>query len=53
MKQHTTEAVTTASAVQVRQPVHTRSVGRWRRYEKQLAPMRETLEAQGVPLGEF
>ncbi len=44
-------AVTTASAVQVRQPVHTRSIGRWRRYAKQLAPMRQTLEEQGVPIG--
>jgi len=43
-------AVTTASAVQVRQPVHTRSIGRWRRYEKQLSVMRETLQDQGVPV---
>jgi tetratricopeptide (TPR) repeat protein len=44
-------AVTTASAVQVREPVHTRSIGRWRRYETQLAPMRQMLEKQGVPIG--
>ena len=44
-------AVTTASAVQVRQPVHTGSIGRWRRYEAHLAVMRRTLEEQGVPLG--
>ena len=44
-------AVTTASAVQVRQPVHTGSIGRWRRYEAHLAVMRRTLEVQGVPLG--
>ena len=43
-------AVTTASSVQVRQPVHTRSIARWRRYEKQLAPMRETLQAHGVDI---
>ena len=43
-------AVTTASAVQVRQPVHTRSVGRWRRYDDRLSVMRQTLEAAGVPL---
>ncbi len=42
-------AVTTASAVQVRQPAHTRSIGRWRRYEDQLGLMRKTLEEQGVP----
>ena len=41
-------AVTTASAVQVRQPAHTRSIGRWRRYENQLAVMRTTLEEQGL-----
>ncbi len=44
-------AVTTASAVQVRQPAHTRSIGRWRRYEQQLEPMRRALEAAGVPPG--
>jgi len=43
-------AVATASAVQVRQPAHTRSVGRWRRYERQLDPARRVLEAAGVPL---
>ena len=45
-------AVTTASAVQVREPAHTRSIGRWRRYEHQLQVMRETLLAQGVPLSD-
>lgn len=42
-------AVTTASSVQVRQPAHTRSIGRWQRYESQLAPMREALAAAGIP----
>jgi tetratricopeptide (TPR) repeat protein len=46
-------AVATASAVQVRQPAHTKSVGRWRRYERQLEPMRRTLEKAGVPLGNY
>ncbi len=41
-------AVTTASAVQVRQPAHTRSIGRWRRYDKQLDLMRTTLQEHGV-----
>lgn len=41
-------AVATASAVQVREKPHTRSVGRWRRYEKELEPMRGTLEAAGI-----
>jgi tetratricopeptide (TPR) repeat protein len=43
-------AVTTASSVQVRQPAHTRSVGRWRRYEKQLEPAQRVLEERGIPL---
>jgi tetratricopeptide (TPR) repeat protein len=43
-------AVTTASAVQVRQPAHTRSIGRWLRYEKQLAEMRNTLLKAEVPI---
>ena len=46
-----TAAVSTASAVQVRQPAHTKSVGRWRRYERQLEPMFRELEKQAVPLG--
>jgi hypothetical protein len=41
-------AVTTASSVQVREPAHTRSIGRWKRYERQLQTMREELERQGV-----
>ena len=42
------DAVTTASAVQVREKPHTRSVGRWRRYEQQLAPMRAILSSAGL-----
>jgi tetratricopeptide (TPR) repeat protein len=42
--------VTTASAVQVRQPVHTRSIGRWRRYQGQLAVLQQTLLDEGVPI---
>lgn len=41
-------AVSTASAVQVRQPAHTRSVGRWQRYERQLAPALEILQREGL-----
>ena len=41
-------AVTTASAVQVRQPAHTRSIGRWRRYEKQLQPVRDILIQENI-----
>ena len=39
------EVVRTASAWQVREPVHTRSIGRWRRYERQLAPLVARLRA--------
>jgi len=43
-------AVSTASAVQVREPAHTRSIGRWKRYESQLQPMLDTLKTEGVSL---
>jgi tetratricopeptide (TPR) repeat protein len=41
-------AVTTASAVQVRQPAHTRSVGRWRHYARQLQPAVDILAGAGL-----
>jgi hypothetical protein len=41
-------AVSTASAVQVREPAHTRSIGRWRQYETQLQPMLEELQKAGL-----
>jgi hypothetical protein len=41
-------AVTTASAVQVREPVHTRSIARWKKYQDQLQPMRDELLKHGV-----
>lgn len=41
-------AVNTASAVQVRHKVHSKSVGRWRRYQRQLAPGLRILEDAGV-----
>ena len=44
--------VATASAVQVRQPAHTKSIGRWRRYERQLEPMRRELAAAGIPIAD-
>ncbi len=36
-------SVTTASAAQVREKAHSRSVGLWRRYEQQLEPVRRIL----------
>jgi hypothetical protein len=41
---HRTErTVQTFSAWQVRQPIYTRSVGRWRNYERHLGPLFEAL----------
>jgi len=46
---HKTERfVFTLSYDQVRQPMYTRSIGRWKHYEKQLRPLRELLEAAGI-----
>jgi Flp pilus assembly protein TadD len=42
---HRNEApVATASSVQVRQPIYKDAVERWRRYERELTPLRELLE---------
>jgi Sulfotransferase family len=41
-------AVTTASAVQVRQPIYSTSRGRWRAYADQLAPLRTRLAQAGI-----
>lgn len=40
--------VTTASAVQVRAPMYTTSLGRWRRHEERLGPLRALLEDAGI-----
>lgn len=40
--------VATASAVQVREPLNSRAIGRWRRYEAELIPLRTLLEDAGV-----
>ena len=40
----------TASAAQVREPIHSRSAGLWRRYERHLRPLAEQLRRAGVPL---
>ena len=39
---------TTASSVQVRAKVHSGSIGKWRRFEAQLAPLRAHLEANNI-----
>jgi hypothetical protein len=41
-------ASTTGSASQVRQPVYGSSVGRWKKFERQLEPLRQALERSGV-----
>jgi len=50
----TRRAIRTASLVQVRQPVHTRSVGRWKNYAKSLEPLLGLLQECGLrPEPEF
>jgi tetratricopeptide (TPR) repeat protein len=41
-------ATITASAVQVREKIHTRSVNRWKNYEPQLQSLKECLETAGI-----
>ena len=48
--QHHRGAVTTASAVQVRRGLYSTSVGKWRCYERQLAPLSDLLRQQ-QPVG--
>ena len=48
--QKTKSASGTASAAQVRQPVYTSSVQRWRRYEKELAPLAKRLTDAGIDI---
>jgi tetratricopeptide (TPR) repeat protein len=46
----TRRVVRTASQVQVRQPIYSHSVGRWRNYESMLQPLFQSLERRGVSL---
>ena len=41
-------AAATASAAQVRQPIYSTSVGMWRNYARQLAPLARRLREQGI-----
>ena len=43
-------AVTTLSASQVRQPMYTSSVGRWKKYARALQPLIWVLQHAGIPL---
>ena len=45
-----TTACTTASSVQVREEIHTRSVDRWTNFAKHLQPLKETLENAGIAI---
>ncbi len=45
--QESDRPVVTASISQVRQPIYKGSIGRWRRYEAELAPLFETWRAMG------
>lgn len=42
--------VSTASRAQVRQPLNRRGIGAWRRYERQLQPLRQRLRELGVEI---
>ncbi len=44
----TRRVVRTASQLQVREPIHAHSIGRWRRYESTLRPLFEALERHRV-----
>ena len=48
----TRRVVRTASLSQVREPIHDRSVGRWRRYEAWHKPMFKAFRAYGVTFEE-
>jgi Tfp pilus assembly protein PilF len=45
------QPVATASAVQVRQPLYSSSVGKWRAYARQLQPLADHLEGHGIACG--
>jgi tetratricopeptide (TPR) repeat protein len=49
--QKQTKAVTTASAVQVRRPLYSSSVGKWGNYQKYLQPLAESLKQLEPPQG--
>lgn len=45
-------AVLTASAVQVRKPMSTKSVGRWKHYQRHLGPLLKELQINGIKLSD-
>jgi hypothetical protein len=40
----------TASSVQVREKAHTRSINKWKRFERQLQPLKNHLEEAGISI---
>jgi hypothetical protein len=42
-------AVNTASALQVREPIHARGIGHWQRYAHHLGELQQALEKSGMP----
>lgn len=40
----------TASAVQVREKAHTRSVGKWKKFESELSPLKDYLQKAGIQI---
>jgi hypothetical protein len=43
-------SIATASSAQVREKMHTRSVGKWKNFERQMQPLRRKLEQGGVAI---
>ncbi|MGQ0531608.1 MAG: tetratricopeptide repeat-containing sulfotransferase family protein [Caulobacteraceae bacterium] len=50
--QENSAPVATPSLLQVRQPLHSNSIGRWRRYGVGLDPMRSVLSDAGLPVAD-
>lgn len=48
--QNNTAAVATPSAQQVREPINSRAVGRWRSYERHLGEVMDFFKTNGIPL---
>lgn len=44
------DAVTTASAAQVRSPIYSSSIDKWRQYEKYLGPLKNVLVSAGIKI---
>jgi hypothetical protein len=42
--------IATASSVQVREKMHTRSINKWKKFERQLEPLKDLLEAGGATI---